>query len=274
MADERKDEELLEGAPMESGTNNADSDTMPTEAAAPTTPSSKDAWTSGIRAKNPYLAEDDEEGLYKAAMDGYDKEHEYAKKMRDENGRLQEAIEASPEIAAFMGEVYERGKDGHPEMAFHALGDLIKAYATGEITSEEYLAEKEKRSKAESEKAKRLEAQDEAFVKWCEEKGYDPKEWMDKANERLFSKMSEFNADGALFDVLDNMLNYEGDVNDARESGRVQGRNESIAAKMEKEQKNDGLINGSRGGAAPIETPQEEEDKFDRMLRRRQARMS
>lgn len=271
MANERNDEEVLEGM-MPEGADA--SNTEPTEeAAAPSTPSSKEIWTKNIRAKRPDLAEDDEEGLYNASMEGYDAEHDYAKNMREQNGRLQEAIGASPEIAAFMGEIYERGADGHPEMAFHQLGDLIKAYSTGEITSEEYLAEKEKRGKAEGEKAKRLEAQNDAYVKWCEEKGYDPEEWMQRASEVIFKPMSDFSADGKFFDALDNMLNYEGDVNDARESGRVQGRNESIAAKMEKESKNDGLINGSRGGSAPIEAPVEEENKYDRMAARRQARM-
>lgn len=270
MAEERNDEEVLEGMVPE-GT---DASTEPTEeAAAPSTPSSKETWMKNMRAKNPDLAEDDEEGLYKAAMDGYDKEHDYAKTMREQNGRLNEAIKSSPEISAFMAEVYERGAEGHPEMAFHNLGDLIKAYATGEITSEEYLAEKEKRGKAEGEKAKRLEAQNDAFVKWCEEKGYDPDEWMERATEKVFKPMSEFSADGKLFDALDNMLNYENDVEDARESGRVSGRNESIAAKLKKESNNDGLISGSRGGSAPIEAPVEEENKFDRMAARRQARM-
>ena len=102
----------------------------------------RELFLANMRTKYPDIEDEDE--LYGAAMEGYDKEHEWGKTQREQNAKLAEAIGADPQLAAFIAEIYERGKDGHPEMAFHNLGDAIRGYATGELTSDEYLREKER----------------------------------------------------------------------------------------------------------------------------------
>lgn len=220
----------------------------PSQEVEETPTSARETFMSNLRKKYPDINPDDEEGLYGAAMSGYDKEHDYAKTMRDQSARLGEAMQASPEVSSFMAEVYERGAEGHPELAFLNFGDLLKSYLNGDIDEGEYVAAKEKASKEEADKAAKIEEQNEVYKQWCEEKGYDPDEWMEQASEKIFNRMSSYELGKEQFDAFDKMMHYDEDVASAEESGRAAGRNEKIKAKYEKESNNDGLPRGSRGG--------------------------
>lgn len=214
----------------------------PVEAAQPT---NRDKWLENMRAKYPDVQ--DEDALYEASMSGYDQEHEYAKKQRAENQQLAETLNASPELARMYSEMLERGKDGHPEMAILNIGDLLKAYLNGEISSDEYIAEKEKRSAEESEKAKKIDAQMEVLKQWCEKKGYDVDEWLQKANDALLSPLSTFDLAEAQFEGIDKMLNYDEDV----QAAEIRGRNANISEKRRKAAgASDGLVNSGSAGTA------------------------
>ena len=244
----------------------------PTKEMVETPASNKDTFMKNLRSKYPDIAEGDEEGLYGAAMKGYDTEHDYAKTMREQTGRLGEAMNASPEVASFMAEVYERGAEGHPELAFLNFGDLLKSYLNGEINEGEYVAAKEKANAAEAEKAKKIEAQNEVFKQWCEQNGYDPDEWMKQASEKIFNKMSSYELGAEQFDAFDKMMNYDADIADAEAAGRAAGRNERIKAKYESESNNDGLPRGSRGGNRAEEETPVGNNRMSRILANRRSR--
>lgn len=234
-------------------------------------PSNKETWFKNMRSKRPDIPAEDEDALYGASMEGYDKEHEYANNMRNQTKKLSEAIDSSPELSTFMADIYERGAEGHPEMAFINFGDLLQGYMSGEISSDEYIAEKEKRSKAESERKKKIEAQNEVYKKWCESKGYDPEEWMEKANEALFSPMGNYELAEAQFEAIDNMLNYDADVKDAEESGKIAGRNEKVRETYDNESKTDGVITG-KGGGVSSEPEEKRPSKMSSILASRRNR--
>lgn len=205
--------------------------------------SKKDMFLENIRAKYPDIS--DEDDLYGAAMSGYDAEHEWAKKQREENKRMSDALSADPQLASFVTEVFERGKDGHPELALLNFGDLMKSYMMGELSSDEYLSEKQKRDAEKQETEKKIEAQNAVFEKWCSDKGYDPDEWLQKASEMLLTPMSKYEMAEAQFDAIDKLINYDEDVAAAEEAGRVAGRNERIVAQRKKEKNVDGIPRSS-----------------------------
>ena len=217
------------------------------QAQAQAEPTNRDRWLENMRAKYPDI--EDEDALYEASMKGYDEEHDFAKRQRAENEQLAEVMQKSPEVAAFFSEVIERGVDGHPELAFINLGDLLQAYMKGEITSDEYIAEKEKRGAAEAEKQQKVEAQLAALTAWCEKKGYDVDEWLEKANQALLSPLASFELAEAQFEALDKMLNYDEDV----EAAEIRGKNANIAEKRRRAAAaTDGMQNGGSAAGTPV----------------------
>jgi len=223
--------------------------------AAPTTPN-KDKFLENLRAKHPDI--EDEEGLYDAAMSGYDAEHEYAKQQREETSRLAEIMQSNPDLAAVYAELYERGKDGNPEMALINISDLLKDYLQGNITSEEYETKKaegakakEDAAKAEEEKQGKMAAQEKVFQEVCEEEGLDYDETMTKIAEVLLNPMAAYEIGKEQVKALINMVNHDSDV----EAARVQGRNEQIVANKRKlTRQGDGLASGG-SAARPAEAP-------------------
>ena len=223
----------------------------PASAAAPAqeppAPTNRERWLENMRAKYPDIK--DEDALYEASMNGYDEEHDFAKRQREENEQLADILQSNPELAGMYSEMIERGKDGHPEMALLNIGDLLQSYLKGEITSDEYLAEKEKKSTAESEKKKKLEAQMTALEQWCEKKGYNVDEWMEKVTTALLNPLSTYDLTEAQFEAMDKMLNYDDDV----QAAEVRGRNANITTQRRRATTGtDGMQNGGSASAPTV----------------------
>lgn len=188
------------------------------------TPNRREQWLQNMRAKYPDVEDEDE--LFGKSMEGYDQEHNFAKRQRDENSRLAETIQSSPELANFYAELFERGKNGTPELALLNLLPLFDGYKSGELTSEAFEKEVNKRKQEKTKQDKLMEAQNAIFQEWCQKRGYDPEVWMAKANDALLKPMAEFSMAENQFDAIDKMLNYDDDVTQAE----VRGRNANISA--------------------------------------------
>lgn len=223
-----------------------------------------DKWRSGIIAKNPDINPDDMEALYGASSAGYDAEHDYAKKNRAEVEKLSQILQANPDVAAF----YEKliASDGDAGEAFASLGDVIKAYATGEIDSEGYrnAVNEQRTKKAEMDAGQ--EASQAAFEEVCQEIGCDPEETATQLQEKLFEPMASAKMTKEVWKTLINMLNYDEDV----EAARVQGRNENINARRKKDNAaTDGL---PKGGSPSAKATTDKPDVMDQMVNSRAAR--
>ena len=223
-----------------------------------------DKWRNGIIAKHPDINPEDMEALYGASSAGYDAEHDYAKKNRAEVEKLSQILQSNPDIAEF----YEKliASDGDAGEAFASLGDVIKAYATGEIDSEGY------RSAVNAQRAKQAEmdagqaASQAAFEEVCQEIGCDPEETAKQLQEKLFEPMASAKMTKEVWKTLIKMLNYDDDV----EAARIQGRNENIRAQRKKDgAATDGLPKGGSPAAKPA---QEKPDVLDQVLNSKMAR--
>ena len=228
----------------------------------PAQPTNKERWERNLRAKYPDVQDEDE--LYGKAMEGYDTEHEYAKQSRQDLQDFAKNINENPQLLAFYQKMQELGAD-NAEMALLELGDDLISYLTGEIDSDVYQERKRRKAEAdaESERAaterrEKAKAQRAAMEAWCESEGYDPDEWRERVMQKLLDPISRFSTETALFETLDNMLNYNDDV----EQARIQGRNENIVTRRKKAANaTDGQLNG--GSAAAGAQPKRKASIFD-----------
>lgn len=221
-------------------------------------------WRNGIIAKNPDIDPNDMEALYGASSSGYDAEHDYAKKNRAEVDKLSQILQDNPDLATF----YEKliASDGDAGEAFASLGDVIKAYASGEIDSEGY------RNAVNAQRAKKAEmdagqqAGQAAFEEVCTDLGIDPIETATALQEKLFEPMASAKMTKEVWKTLIKMLNYDEDV----EAAHVQGRNEVIDEKRKKDKvATDGL---PKGGSPSSKETTDKPDVMDQVVNSRAAR--
>ena len=226
-----------------------------------------DKWKKGIMSKNPNLTEEsDMEDFYAASTEGYETEHEYAKKNRGEVEQMDKLLKAHPELAAFMDNVVNSDGEDLGE-AFFNLGELTKAYATGEIDSPKYKARLEERKAKDAEIASKQDAQAVAFEDACKEMGVDPEEISQALMEKLFNPMAAYELSKDVWKNLINMLNYEDDVTAAE----VRGRNANITAQRKKLSDASDGIPHKPSAAAPAQQPKPKTD-LDIIAERRAAK--
>lgn len=223
-----------------------------------------DKWRNGIIAKNPGIDPNDMEALYGASSAGYDQEHDYAKKNRAEVDKLSKIMQSNPDIASF----YEKliASEGDAGEAFASLGDVIKAYATGEIDSEGYRnAMNAQRAKKEEMEAGQVASQA-AFEEVCKELECDPEETAKQLQEKLFEPMASAKMSKEVWKTLIHMLTYNEDV----DAARIQGRNETISAQRKKNAvTTDGL---PKGGSPSAKATPEKQDVLEQVLNSKMAR--
>ena len=223
-------------------------------------------WKAGVMKNNPNLTEDsDMEEFYAASSAGYDAEHDYAKKERAEVEKFHGMLTKHPEMASFYDSVVNAEDEDLGE-AFLNLGELTKAYATGEIESAKYAEGMKEKKRKEEEIATKSEAQAAAFEKACDEMGVDPTETADALMEKLFNPMAAYELSIDLWKNLINMLNYDDDV----AAAEVRGKNANIMAKRKKlETSTDGIPHAP---SATASTKVKESNPLDDVVDRRMAR--
>ena len=223
-------------------------------------------WKAGVLKKNPNLTEDsDMEEIYAASMAGYDAEHDYAKKSRQEVEMLDKTLKQHPEMASFYDSVINaEGED--LGAAFLNLGELITAYAKGEIDSAAYKAGMEEKKRKDEETATKSDAQAAAFEKACEEMGVDPEETSQELMDKLFNPMAAYELTVEAWKGIIKMLHYDDDV----VAAEVRGRNANITAQRKKmENSTDGIPHRP---SATVHTPTKSNSPLDSMVDRRTAR--
>lgn len=221
------------------------------ETQTPSETPNRDRWIANMRGK--YGEDKSEEELYDLSSKGYDEEHDFAKQQRADIDAFTNSIKDYPELASF----YSEAAQGNIGAAILNLGDLIDAYRSGEIDDAKYKEQVAARKKEaddaaaakETEQAE-LAEQNRVFEEWCSKKGYDPEEWMAKAEEMLFGPMAKRMMTESVFDAIDKMINYDEDV----EAAKVQGRNENIVTQRKKSAAaTDGQVNGGSASAGAAE---------------------
>lgn len=213
----------------------------------PVTNPNEVAWFAGMEEKYPDL-KGDREALFKASKEGYDSEHEYAKKSRAESEELNAILESDPDLNATFTEIFSRGKDGHPFLAVlrHAK-PLVKKYLNGEIDDEEFIAEMKREEESNAALKRKQEMQEAAFAKECEARGWDVADTLTKLDEILNSPCE---TEEQCREQVNNMFKII-EFDDAVSAAEVRGKNATI---NEEKRKPQGGQMGNNGAPAPANT--------------------
>lgn len=210
----------------------------PEPPAAPSATPNRDKMLSGLRGK--YGEELSEEELYGKAMEGWDAEHTYAKQARSEGAELNALLESNEDLNDFFCEMFQRGKDGHPELALAHIKPLMQQYINGEITSDEYTEEVERMKEADAKFQRIQDMAKEAFAEECQERGWDVTETMEKLNALINHDCETKEECREQVKNMFRILDYEPAV----AAARIGGRNENIA-----EQRRNVPTSAPKGGA-------------------------
>ena len=201
------------------------------------------AWFDGMSNHRPDL-NGDREALFEAAKKGYDDQHEFLKRYQRESDELAETLSGNDDLRELFCEIFERGKDGHPELALLHVQPMLKKLLSGEATTEEYLKEKERIAKEAEDAKARKKMQEDAFEAVCAEEGIDPDETAKAMKEALNNPCETEEQCKDQVRMFLKMLNYDAAV----EAARVEGRNAKI---KEQRRQNLGKRNPSQSAAAP-----------------------
>lgn len=201
-------------------------------------------WFAGMEEAYPDL-KGDREALFKASKEGYDKQHAYYKKARAEQEQLDAILESDPDLNAMFTEIFERGKGGHPILAVlrHAR-PLVKQYLNGEIDDEEFIALMKREEESNAALKRKQEMQQAAFVKECEERGWDVEETLTKLNEVMNGPCE---TEEQCREQVRNIFKIL-DFDPAVAAAEVRGKNATIT---EEKRKNSGGQMGNNGASAP-----------------------
>ena len=210
----------------------------PEPPAAPSATPNRDKMLSGLRGK--YGEELSEEELYGKAMEGWDAEHTYAKQARSEGSELNALLESNEDLNDFFCEMFQRGKDGHPELALAHIKPLMQQYINGELTSDEYTAGVERMKEAYAKFRRFQDMAKEAFVEECQDRGWDVTETMEKLNALINHDCETKEECREQVKNMFRILDYEPAV----AAARIGGRNENIA-----EQRRNVPTSAPKGGA-------------------------
>ena len=201
--------------------------------------------------------EDDE--YFGAAMEGYDQEHEYAKRMRADNEELGSLMESDPDFAEFARSVANgeniAGALRHMPADVASLDDRSLGERNAMLEAEREHREQIAGQLAEQEEnLSKSEAAMREYIKsqgLSEEEG---KEMMGFLADNVLEPVSRGIVTPAMLELIDKGRNYDRDIRTATEAGRVSGRNEQIVERRERlDHSLDGLPTGGRvmGGEMP-----------------------
>ncbi len=205
-----------------------------------------DKWRTNLRSK--YGEDKSDEELYGLSMNGYDEEHDAAKRYSAEAEELESILSANPDLAGVFAEIFTRGKDGNPAGALRNLPPDLKRYITDEnYGDDEYLADRKKKEEdAASKKAKDEQTQnlrEQAFEGVCQEDGIADPEAALEALQGVFNNPCE-----TLEQCKEQVRSFLKmvDYDNAVEAAEVRGRNANIAAQRKKSAgSSDGQANGA-----------------------------
>lgn len=222
----------------------------------------KDLFKERLQAKYPEKDFSNEDELYTTSMEGYDKEHEAMKDVKAKNSALMERMMADPKAAAALAEFLD-GKPLPVALKKYFNEDEL-AMQEGEQGYEEYLEAIKERTEreagnqqAQQEYEANLEASRANVEAFAQEKGMSPEEFdtfMEQATDKTIAPLLKGNITPELLEILYKGMNYEADVAQAQEVGRIAGKNEKIT-ETRRTKKADGLpgANGGGGSAAVTE---------------------
>lgn len=226
---------------------------VPTDVAAtetdtePQTPKGRARLNERMRAAlGDSYKDDDDDGNADAYMG-------YLDKREDADKRLADALSKDPRLAALIGDLL-RGKRGAGAAAMRYFGrDLLTAeegtpeYDEINAAEEERLKEAADLATAEEEYMANIERTMPIVEEFCRKNNKDLEDFKDQLWNKIVLPVLSGDYSEELCQIVLNGLDYDQDIADATEAGKVMGRNENI--ERHREHREAGAMTTGFGGA-------------------------
>lgn len=213
--------------------------------------------------QNPYASLDN--GLKKFFGEEFELADSFSQNMllqhlrinREQNERLADAMENDPRLAQMLSDMIEGKRNAHSAMARYFGRSVMQIDEDSPEYEEIMLADEERRNEVarlandRKEYEANLAESIPVIEKFCEEKGYDPSDFMGDVWEKLVFPVLAGHYSYDVCELLDHAVCYEQDVEDAFAAGDIKGRNTSIMRM--KEDLGDGLPKGLNSVAPAAE---------------------
>ena len=176
---------------------------------------------------------------------------------REQNERLATMLERDPRLAQMLVDVIDGKRGAHSAVARYFGRGFMSVDEDSPEFEEIMLADEERRNEVarlandRKEYEANLAESIPVIEKFCEEKGYDPSDFMGDVWEKLVFPVLAGHYSYDVCELLDHAVCYEQDVEDAFAAGDIKGRNTSIMRM--KEDLGDGLPKGLNSVAPAAE---------------------
>ena len=176
---------------------------------------------------------------------------------REQNERLAEMLERDPRLAQMLVDIIDGKRGAHSAVARYFGRGFMSVDEDSPEYEEIMLADEERRNEVarlandRKEYEANLAESIPVIEKFCEEKGYDPSDFMGDVWEKLVFPVLAGHYSYDVCELLDHAVSYEQDVEDAFAAGDIKGRNTSIMRM--KEDLGDGLPKGLNSVAPAAE---------------------
>lgn len=176
---------------------------------------------------------------------------------REQNERLATMLDRDPRLAQMLVDVIDGKRGAHSAVARYFGRGIMNVDEDSPEFEEIMLADEERKNEVmrlandRREYEMNLEESMPVIGNFCNERGYDPSEFMENVWERLVFPILSGKYTGDVCTALDHAMTYEQDVEDAFAAGDIKGRNANI--RRMKEDLGDGLPKGMSSVAPDME---------------------
>lgn len=225
-------------------------------------PSKRQAYIDYARSKNgDSFDPDDEETLFSEMLD-------YRTKNDESQAKIVEMFSRNPQLAQIMSDMTNGKRGAAAAFARYFGRDFLSAEEGSDEWNEIEEAERERQAELDSMRNRKesydanIESSLPVLEEFASEKKIDIDEFLNNVYSKLLEPIFMGTYTPEVLSMLYNALNYDTDVEDSFQSGKVAGRNEKID-KMRKANTGDGLprLGASGGGGHLPKRPQKEKFK-------------
>lgn len=175
-------------------------------------------------------------------------------------------MEANPDfinmVAIFMGDGTDEEKLAKVMAQFPNSEDMLTEEGRMAYKKEK-AAQKERRAKAKAEAAEiegNIKVAETELTKFAEENGLNDDEvsgFIQFMTSTIGDKLNKGKMDMEFYEMMYRLMNYDKDIEAAREAGRREGMNAGMSSKARRKTTGDGLPDIQNAGAPAPEQPQE-----------------
>ena len=181
---------------------------------------------------------------------------DYIKELREMNDRMVETISDDPRAAQFFADMMN-GQGGIKSLVRYFGKKLIDVeegtpeYDEIMAADAEFMAEHEQSKVLDEENRAKAQAFFAAFSDYCKRKNLNEDVYMVKIWDEFLDRVMEWTISDEIFDKLVKAVDYDKDVDDAFEAGKIKGRNTNINEMRSKP--SDGMPSGLSSQAPVVE---------------------